>query len=142
MSELSNLYQQTILRHNKSPYHYGRPETSDVVLEAYNPLCGDKYKIYLDVVEDRIDKAYFFGYGCAISKASTSVLVQRLEGKKLSAILELCQHFLESLVRENADIAEDEELAAFSAARQFPGRLKCASLSWDSLIEYLEISEE
>ncbi len=138
MSELSNLYQQTILRHNKDPYHYARLESADVVLEAYNPLCGDKFTLYFNLEGEVIQEAYFHGYGCAISKASTSVLVKRMEGQKRSAVLEHCQQFLTSLQEENEEISEDEELSAFGAARQFPGRLKCASLSWDSLLAYLQ----
>ena len=138
MSELSNLYQQTILRHNKEPYHYARQDDADVVLEAYNPLCGDKFKLYLNLDGDMIKTAHFHGYGCAISKASTSVLTRRMEGQSVSDILQLCEQYLASLKEENEMMVEDEELSAFGAARQFPGRLKCASLSWDSLLEYLE----
>ncbi len=138
MSELSDLYQKTILNHNREPYHYGRQEDADVVLEAYNPLCGDKFKLFLNLDGEVIREAHFHGYGCAISKASTSVLIKRLEGQPLSDILELCRQYLASLHQENEVMANDEELSAFGAARQFPGRLKCASLSWDSLLEYLE----
>ena len=138
MSDLNNLYQQVILRHNKTPYHYERLESAGVVLRAYNPMCGDKFTLFLEVEGDRITRAHFHGYGCAISKASTSVLVQRLEGQKLADILELSRQFLASLQDEAAALTGDEELAAFGAARQFPGRLKCASLSWDTLVEYLE----
>lgn len=133
--KLKHLYQKVILGHSKQPYHYQKMEEADYIIEAYNPLCGDKFKLYLNMKEDTIETASFSGYGCAISKASTSILVQRLEGLKLADIEALRQQFKAVALEDKS--SEDEEFEAFSAAKEFPGRATCVSLSWDSLEEWL-----
>lgn len=136
--KLKALYQSVILRHNREPFHYEKRPEATVVLEAYNPLCGDKYKLFLEIEDDHIREAYFHGYGCAISKASTSVLLERIVGKNRQELADLMEQFYEVVDPEaNPDEkATDEALEAFAGARQFPGRLKCATLSWDSLKAY------
>lgn len=132
--KLKHLYQKVILGHSKHPYHYEKMEGPDHIIEAYNPLCGDKFKLFLKMKDDRIETASFSGYGCAISKASTSILVQRLEGLRLADIDSLRQQF-RAVALENEG-SDDEEFEAFSAAKEFPGRATCVSLSWDSLEEW------
>ncbi len=135
-SKLKQLYRTIILGYNKSPYHYEEMEAPDHQIEAYNPLCGDKFKLYLQIEEGRIKQASFSGYGCAISKASTSILVKRLEGMLLDEITPMKENFLK-IAFEGAP-TEDEEFAAFAAAKAFPGRSTCVSLSWDSLQAWLD----
>lgn len=137
--KLKHLYQKVILGHSKQPYHYQKVEAADYIIEAYNPLCGDKFKLYLNMKEDTIEMASFSGYGCAISKASTSILVQRLEGLRLADIEALRQQFKAVALEDKS--SEDEEFEAFSAAKEFPGRATCVSLSWDSLEEWLAESK-
>lgn len=129
--DIKSLYQKVILAHNKSPYHYEKKGTDHLVLEAYNPLCGDKYKLYLEVQEGLIRNVYFHGYGCAISKASTSVLAQNLEGTSVEQALEICAHFIEVVTQGSP--TEHEDFTAFAEAHQFPGRQQCATLSWEAL---------
>ena len=133
------LYQEVIMRHNREPVNYEKAETAAIVLEAYNPLCGDQFKLFLDIEEGRVVKARFFGYGCAISKASTSILIQRIEGLSVEEVRELTRRFEEVVSNDGPKGKEtDPELSAFAAARQFPGRLQCATLSWEALTAFLD----
>ena len=127
--DIKALYQSVIMAHNKAPYHYEKKEDAGLTIKAYNPLCGDKYQVYLDIEGDRIQSAYFHGYGCAVSKAATSILVQELEGKTVTEALQLCEEYL-SVVMEEKE-TEREDFQAFAAARQFPGREQCAVLAWE-----------
>ncbi len=134
--QLRILYQKFILEHNKNPYHYEKQADAAIVLEAYNPMCGDQFKLYLTIEADRVVTAHFHGYGCAISKASTSILIKRIEGKSLAEVQQLIQDYMAMLHNDQA--APDEELQAFAAAKAFPGRMDCATLSWQELKTYLE----
>jgi nitrogen fixation NifU-like protein len=137
--DLHALYQAVIMRHNREPYHYEKRPEAEVVIEAYNPLCGDQYKLYLNIRDGRVQHAHFYGYGCAISKASTSVLIEKLEGLRIEEIPELAKRFIQVVTPEATPPADvDEKMAAFAAARQFPARLQCATLSWEALLKYLE----
>lgn len=138
--KLKQLYQSVILEHSNHPVHYEKREGSTYTLDAYNPLCGDRFSLYFDVEDGKIRNLCFYGYGCAISKASTSVLAKRLEGKSLTEAAALCQAFA-AVVQPAAPLpAEvDEEFEAFAAAREFPGRIKCAALSWEEMETFLAL---
>jgi len=139
--ELKNLYQGVILAHNDNPVNFEKKPEVPHVLEAYNPVCGDKFKLYLETENGKVTQAYFYGYGCAISKASTSVLVKKMIGMDAEALQQLLSQFYQTVGVEASGpslFEKDEEIDAFAAARQFPGRIKCATLSWDSLKEHLE----
>ena len=133
---LKKLYQEVILVHNKEPYHFEKKEGAGLALNAYNPICGDKFQLFLSVEGEQIKEIYFHGYGCAISKSATSVLSQSLEGKSLGEIQELISLYFKAL---DGEITEETpaEFEAFSAAQAFPGRKQCASLSWDELNKWL-----
>lgn len=135
---LKQLYQSVILKHHREPVHFEKNETATHVLEAYNPLCGDKFQLFFEVEGGRICRMSFHGYGCAISKASTSVLVKHLDGLPAEEALELCRQFEAMLQSEEEPEAVDEEFAAFAAARSFPGRMKCATLSWEEMEKFLQ----
>jgi nitrogen fixation protein NifU and related proteins len=135
--ELNELYSPVILDHNQHPRYYQKRPDAALILDAYNSLCGDKFKLYLDVQEGRVVEASFSGYGCAVSKAATSVLMEKMQGKSLDEVQGLVQEYLKFTKSDQESIA-DEDLLAFSAAKKFPGRLKCAVLSWEALEEYLE----
>lgn len=137
--KLKQLYKSVILTHNKTPYHYEKKLSATHQIEAYNPLCGDQFNLYLDLEHGKIKDIYFHGYGCAISKASTSVLVKNLENKSIEEALELCTVF-KQLTDPNEEQTKDieiKELEAFEAAKDFPSRLSCATLSWEAIKEYL-----
>ncbi len=133
--DVKALYQSVILQHNKAPYHYEKVEQSTHEIAAYNPLCGDKFVLYLTISDHQIASAHFHGYGCAISKASTSILVQQLEGKTPKEAAALIREYL-SIVLEGA-ATDQEEFQAFAVAQQFPGREQCATLSWQALEQEL-----
>lgn len=136
---LKKLYKDVILEHNKNPFFYEKNEEATYVVKAYNQLCGDRFELYFEIKEGMIGDLTFHGFGCAISKASTSVLVKNLKGKTLEEALGLCQKF-QTVTSEDETNSSNlgEEFEAFSAAKEFPGRLKCATLAWDELINFLE----
>jgi len=133
------LYKEIILQHDRSPFHYQKADNLSITIEAYNPVCGDQFKLFLNIEQEMVQEAYFHGYGCAISKASTSVLVKKIQGLPVQKVLSLLEQFLQ-LVDLQYDLTEnpDTELNAFAAARQFPERLQCATLSWVALKEFFE----
>lgn len=133
------LYQQVIMQHNREPVAYEKRPEASIVIEAYNPLCGDQFKLYLEMGEGRVREVHFHGYGCAISKASASILVKKIRGKTVEEVRELIERFSRIVRPEGGAIPEneDEEMAAFATAREFPARLQCAVLAWEALEKYL-----
>jgi len=136
MSELRELYQEVILDHNKSPRNYRTMDDATRHVEGYNPLCGDHYTIYVKLDGDKISDVSFQGAGCAISKASASVMSSLVKGHTIAEAEELFQDF-HRLVKGEIEGAEEIErlgkLAAFAGVSEFPARVKCASLAWHTL---------
>lgn len=134
MSELQELYREVILDHRRSPRNFGTLEDADRVIDAVNPLCGDKLKLYIKLDDDKIDDIRFQGTGCAISVASTSLMTERVKGSTIEKALEL-QEAIHSLLTAESDSDEASlgKLAALSGVREFPSRVKCAALSWHAL---------
>ncbi len=135
--KLKQLYKTVILKHNNAPFHYEKKEGAAHQLEAYNPLCGDRFNLFVELKEGIIESIHFHGYGCAISKASTSVLVKNLEGKTMKQALALCDKFQQVVSPDGTVTNELEEFEAFAAAKDFPGRLTCATLSWEVVQSFL-----
>ncbi|KYG79698.1 hypothetical protein AWW67_10250 [Roseivirga seohaensis] len=138
---LKALYKTQILAHAKNPFNEGVLEDYTHKLQAYNPVCGDQFDLYLKFEGDVIQNTSFRGYGCAISKASTSVLIKQLLGKSKSEAKVLVELFLKLINPESSESPEsltsDEEFLAFASAREFPERLTCANLAWEKLKEVL-----
>jgi nitrogen fixation NifU-like protein len=134
MSELSELYQQVILDHNKKPRNFRKIETPTHTAEGYNPLCGDQLTIYLDLENDQVADVSFEGSGCAISKASASMMTQAVKGKSKQEAEELFKGF-HTMVTGDEDVSDDElgNLKIFEGVREFPVRVKCATLPWHTL---------
>lgn len=135
MDELRELYQEIILDHNRSPKNFRTIENPDRRVEAYNPLCGDHYTIYMNFDGDRVSDISFQGSGCAISKASASVMSELVKGKTKEEAEHLFEVF-HDLVTGKADAAEFLDLgklAAFGGVRDYPARVKCASLAWHTM---------
>ncbi|HJW93720.1 MAG TPA: SUF system NifU family Fe-S cluster assembly protein [Thermoanaerobaculia bacterium] len=135
MSDLRELYQQVILDHNKNPRNYREMPNASRKVEGYNPLCGDHYTIFLQIDGDAITDVSFTGNGCAISKASASVMSSMVKGKSRDEAAKLFDTF-HRLVTGDAsglDAAELGRLAAFSGVSEFPARVKCATLAWHTL---------
>ena len=135
MSELRDLYQEVILDHNKHPHNFGELAGADRHADGFNPLCGDKLAVYVNLHGDTITDVRFEGSGCAISKASASLMTDSVKGKTLVETRELFNRFL-NLVTDG-DVAVDDEalgkLAVFAGVRDYPTRVKCASLAWHTL---------
>ncbi|HKO55595.1 MAG TPA: SUF system NifU family Fe-S cluster assembly protein [Thermoanaerobaculia bacterium] len=144
MSELRELYQQVILDHNKNPRNFKELPAATAKVEGYNPLCGDHYTLYVQVDGDTIRDVGFTGSGCAISKASASVMSSTVKGKTKAEADRLFDTF-QKLVTGHAgelDGAELGRLAAFSGVSEFPARVKCATLAWHTLRSALQGSGE
>jgi len=139
--KLQRLYQEVILTHSKSPYNFEKRENPTLSISAYNPVCGDKFILYPGLKEGKIEKMHFHGFGCAISKASTSVLVKHLEGKSLAEAERVIEDFLQ-LVRGKGISPLEKDFEAFSAAQSFPARMTCATLSWEEMHGWLRGLDE
>jgi nitrogen fixation NifU-like protein len=141
MSYLSELYQEVILDHTKRPRNHGRPEHFDRKVEGFNPLCGDRFTIYLALDGETIREAAFDGAGCAISTASASMMTESVTGKTLGEAADLILAF-RGLVTGKAGEGKQAggmgKLAAFAGVAEYPTRVKCAVLAWHALQAALE----
>jgi nitrogen fixation NifU-like protein len=144
-SDLRELYQSVILDHNKQPRNFGSVEGANRSADGFNPLCGDKIKVELVVSDDRVEDVAFSGSGCAISVASASLMTQIIKGKKLSEVESLFEGFhdlVTSNPSEPIDTAALGKLAVFGGVREFPVRVKCATLAWHTLKSALDQADE
>ena len=145
MSELRELYQSVILDHNKKPRNFGALENANRVADGHNPLCGDKIRLYLDVEDDVVKDIRFEGSGCAISKASASLMTQAVKGRSLEEVLRLFDSFRELVTATSSREADADrlgKLAVFAGVRGFPMRVKCATLAWHTLNAALDQQDE
>jgi nitrogen fixation NifU-like protein len=136
MSELSDLYQQVILDHNKKPRNFRKIETANRVAEGYNPLCGDQLNVYMQLEDEVVTDISFEGSGCAISKAAASMMTQSIKGKTKQEAENLFDEFhrmVTGQLDEEATPNNLGRLTIFSGVRDFPARVKCASLSWHTM---------
>ncbi len=141
MSDLRELYQEVILDHNKKPRNFGVLEDATQVAQGHNPLCGDNVTVYLHVEGDTIQDISFNGSGCAISKASASLMTGELKGKTVAEAETLFQSFRELVTGPEASeevLEEMGKLAVFSGVRDYPARVKCASLAWHTVHNALQ----
>ena len=139
--DLKELYRDVILDHNKRPRNFGRIEASDTHAEGHNPLCGDRLTVWLRLKDDRIEDIRFEGKGCAISTASASLMTEAVKGKDKAAVQSLYGR-IHSLLTQQDAVPDTSlgKLAALSGVREFPARVKCASLCWHTLNAALERS--
>jgi nitrogen fixation NifU-like protein len=136
MSELSELYQQVILDHNKKPRNFRKLENANHTAEGYNPLCGDHLTIYLDLENGLVKDVGFEGSGCAISKAAASMMTQAVKGKSKEQAEHLFTEFHSMVTGELNEETEENALGnlkIFAGVREFPVRVKCATLPWHTL---------
>jgi nitrogen fixation protein NifU and related proteins len=136
MSELNDLYQEVILDHNKNPRNFRAIENASHTADGHNPLCGDALKVYLNVENETVADVAFKGSGCAISKASASMMTQAVKGKTKAEAETLFKEF-RAMVMGELDIETEEnslgKLKIFAGVLEFPARVKCASLSWHTV---------
>jgi len=136
MSELRELYQTVILDHNKNPQNFGALEDANRSAEGYNPLCGDQLRVMLRIEDDAVADVRFEGSGCAISTASASLMTQAVKGKPLADALKLFDGFHEMVTADatvDVEASHMGKLAVFAGVREFPMRVKCATLAWHTL---------
>jgi len=141
MADLRDLYQELILDHSRTPRNYRVLKDADRTAEGYNPLCGDRFIVYLKMDHDTIRDIGFQGSGCAISKASASMMTQALKGKTKAQAAGLFERFRETVTGQsatNGNVADLGKLAVFSGVSEFPTRVKCATLAWHTLQAALE----
>jgi nitrogen fixation NifU-like protein len=146
MSELDELYQEVILDHNRSPRNYQVMANANRKAQGYNPLCGDHVTVYLDLEEGVIKDISFQGSGCAISKASASMMTAELKGKSEAEAKELFENVHKMLTGESNENGRQGgsgvgKLAILSGVCKFPARVKCASLAWHTVNSALKGGE-
>ena len=144
MSELSELYQQVILDHNKKPRNFRELEGANRKAEGFNPLCGDQLTVYMLMDGGVVRDLSFVGTGCAISKASASMMTQAVKGKTREEALALFEEFHRMVTGELDEEAEENRLGRlkiFAGVRDYPARVKCASLPWHTMHAALEGEE-
>lgn len=141
MVDLRDLYQDVIFDHNRHPRNFGRLNDATCTIEGFNPLCGDRLTLYLKVKDGVIEDVRFEGHGCAISTASASLMTESVKGKRVEEAEHLFQGVHDMLTgkEQPADLGK---LAALSGVKEFPARVKCATLAWHSLHSALENRQE
>ena len=144
MSDLDELYQEVILDHNKSPRNFRAIENANRKAQGYNPLCGDQVTVYLKLENGIIKEIGFQGSGCAISKASASMMTAELKGKTETEAQELFNNVHRMLTGESSQNSGEKvgKLAILSGVCKFPARVKCASLAWHTVNSALKGGEE
>ena len=143
MSDLSDLYQEVILDHNRSPRNFRRLVGASHHAEGFNPLCGDRVTVFVQIEGDRIADVSFEGAGCAISKASASLMTDRLKGSTVAEARDLFDRF-HRMVTTPTDKGVEElgKLSVLAGVREFPVRVKCASLAWHTLKAAIDRQEK
>jgi len=136
MQHLDDLYHDIIRAHNKNPENFFKNEAAECKIEAYNPMCGDHFHLYFDIHDKRITNLTFHGYGCAVSKASTSIFTEKMKGLTLDKALSLYKRFYACAVEGKETGMKD--FHPFQVASRFPGREKCAILTWESFKDFVE----
>ena len=140
MFDLKDLYQEVIVDHNRSPRNFGKLEDADRTLEGFNPLCGDRLTLYLKMNDEHIEDISFDGNGCAISVASASLMTETLKGKKAEEAEQIFNDFHQVVTESNGELDFEKlgKLAALAGVRDYPSRVKCATLCWHTLHSALE----
>jgi nitrogen fixation protein NifU and related proteins len=134
MSELNDLYQEVILDHNRRPRNFRVIDAATAEQEGYNPLCGDRLTLYLTLEGDVIKDVAFQGSGCAISKASASLMTEQVKGKTVAEARALFERFHAMITSDPNTPADDlGKLSVLAGVREYPTRIKCASLAWHTM---------
>ncbi|HEY4367298.1 MAG TPA: SUF system NifU family Fe-S cluster assembly protein [Steroidobacteraceae bacterium] len=133
--DLKDLYRDVIVDHNRNPRNFGKLDPADAHADGHNPLCGDRLSLYVNLDGNRIRETRFDGSGCAISVASASMLTEAVKGKTREEVKALFEQMHTLLTQHDAQVDTDKlgKLAALSGVREFPARVKCASLCWHTL---------
>ena len=142
MFDLKDLYQEVIVDHNRNPRNFGKLDNADKKLEGFNPLCGDRLTLYLKINNDQIDDITFDGAGCAISVASASLMTDAMKGKSIEEAESIFNEFHDLVTNEDEiDFDKMGKLAVLAGVRNYPTRVKCATLCWHTLNSALHGNE-
>lgn len=133
--QLQELYRSTVLEHSRAPHHFGQLASSNRSATGHNPLCGDKCTVYLEVANDELTGIAFEGAGCAICMASASIMTDTVQGRPLALASGAADQVLEAFADRHAadDYELPGEMAALWAVREYPSRIRCATLAWQTL---------
>lgn len=145
MDELNDVYNELIMEHSMNSYNKKELENADLCEMGHNPNCGDEIKLEVKLNGDIIEDMAFTGHGCAISQASTSIMIDTLKGKTISEAKEIIKTFIEMIKRETTDEAELKKLEdaiAFKNISHMPARVKCALLAWHTIEKMLNESQK
>ena len=132
-AEKIDLYDPVILQYNKKNDHYYKRSDSQYIVEAINPVCGDAFQIYFDLNADLVENVSFSGYGCAVSKAATAILVELIEKQTISNALRKIDAYLKYVDTGDETMRINQRWKAFQKAGAYPGRAQCATLSWSTI---------
>lgn len=141
MDQIQELYQQLILDHNRNPKNFKKLESANRQCEGFNPLCGDRVVVYLNVKDNVVEEISFEGSGCAISKASASIMTTLLKGKTITEAKSCFDGFREMATTGEQNSADLGKLVVLAGVYKFPSRVKCAMLAWHTMINSLEKSD-
>jgi nitrogen fixation NifU-like protein len=138
VSELADLYQEVILDHNRNPRNRGELQDANRSAKSYNPLCGDEVSVYAKVTGGVLEDVSFDGCGCAISIASASMMTEAVKGMEVSEALQAIEGFRRGMTEDGSQIEGPDELLALEGVKEFPMRVKCATLAWHTLANALK----
>lgn len=142
MSQFDDLYREIILDHYREPRNKGHIEKPDIAARGHNPLCGDEVNITMSLADGQVVDVRFDGAGCSISQASASMLTELVEGKSLSEVERIAGLFKEMMLEDGDSVEELGDLEALQGVKQYPVRIKCAILSWNTMLEGMEIFQK
>jgi len=142
MTTVNDLYQETILDHHRRPHNFQKMDDATSSAEGYNPLCGDRVRIYVRLEDGKLGAISFQGNGCAISRASASIMTDAVRHKSEKEIRELANVFRDLVTGKSAEHNGLGKLAVFSGVSEFPARVKCATLAWHTLEAALDRTPE
>lgn len=130
---LRDLYQEVIFDHNRKPRNYGQMPDASHKADGHNPLCGDQLTVYVQLKDDVVEKVMFIGHGCAISTASASLMTEAVQGKTVQEVEALFRDMHAMLTEAHPEARDFGKLEVLSGVREFPARVKCATLAWHTL---------
>jgi nitrogen fixation NifU-like protein len=147
MAGLEDLYREIILDHYRTPRNRGELEPPAVSVEGHNPLCGDEIRVYIDVQDGKVADVKFSGSGCSISQSSASMMTNAIKGKSVEDVKAIVRKFKHMMTVEDDETPLDEnvklgDLEALQGVVKFPVRIKCATLSWNTLVDALALIEK
>jgi len=146
MNELQDLYREVILDHNRHPRNFGELDDANRIVEGVNPLCGDRMTLYVKLLDDKVHAIRFKGTGCAISVASSSLMTEKATGRSVEELETLFDQVHSLLTgdpaTDSADLESLDKLVALSGVREYPTRVKCATLAWHALKNAITGSED